>query len=194
MKKAWVGTGLAASLLLLAGGAVAQGQQQGQQRQQGQKQQQGKQQGQHGQQGMQQGKQPGQQAYEATKHFAVVYAGLRDAQLNSDMLSQISSDARSYDRDHGQLFVRNIQQSLSEAQTHLAHLRPMATTDTQKKQWDQLNQTFTKASSMVQPMTNELDNSKAIHSSSQRLARELNNGMAPLRQMASEMNAKIKVG
>lgn len=159
------------------------------------------QQGQQPQQQPMPGQQPGQQqqqqsqrVYEATKHFAVIYAGMRDAQLNSDMLAQISQDPRSYDREHGELFLRNIQQSLAQAQTHLEHLRPLATTPEETQQIDQLNQTFVQANKMSRPMRDQLGDANAIHGSAQQLNQELQKGMQPLRQVATQMDAKIQVG
>lgn len=132
--------------------------------------------------------------YEVTKHIAVINAGLRDGAMNSEMLADISSDKRSYDRTHGEIFIKNIGAAITQAETHLSHLQPFATSPKEKTQVADLNKALTNAKNMLQPMTNQLDDPKAIHDSATKLNKQFNDGMTPLKQVAQEMNAKIKVG
>lgn len=183
---------VAAALVFVSGAAFAQqqGQQPSQQRQQQQKQQ-------HQQQGQAKQGQQGQQAqraYEATKHFAVVNAGIQDAKLNAKMLSEISKDSRSYDQQHGDLFVKNIRESLQEAQTHLQHLQPLATSDQERKQFTEISKDLQSATQMVQPMAGWTNDPKRISDAAGKLEKELDKTMNPLKQMASSMNAKIEIG
>lgn len=171
---------------------MQQGQQQGQQPGQGQ---QGMQQGQQGMQhGQQQGAQSANKSYEATKHIAVINAGLRDAEMNSRMLADISADSRSYDQTHGQLFYKNIQESVSEAEEHLTHLQPLATTQKEKTQLQQLTKNLNDAKSTMQPMANQLNDPKTVHSTATKLEKQFSSSMQPLKQVAQEFNSKIKIG
>lgn len=176
-----VTTTLVAALLLVAGPALGQ-----QQQQQHQQPRQGQQ-----QPGATQG---AQRSYEATKHFAVINAGLQDAKLNAKMLDEISSDPRTYDRDHGELFMKNIRQSLQDAETHLAHLQPLATTKDEKDQYTQISNHIRSATQMLQPMEGFANDPKKINQSAKKLEGELDKGMDPLKKMASSMDAKVKIG
>lgn len=164
--------------------------------QQGMQQQPGMQQGQQGsqQKGQQQGAQSANRSYEATKHIAVINAGLRSAETNSKMLADISSDSRSYDQTHGQVFYKNIQQSLSEAEEHLSHLQPLATSQKEKTQLQQLSKNLSDAKNMMQPMQNQLSDAKTVNSTATKLEKQFSNSMQPLKQVAQEMNSKIKIG
>ncbi|HWV39618.1 MAG TPA: hypothetical protein VN033_14210 [Vulgatibacter sp.] len=172
-------------------GRFQQGSQQGSQQQQP-----GMQQGQQGsqQQGQQQGAQGANRSYEATKHIAVINAGLRDAEMNARMLADISSDSRSYDQMHGQIFYRNIQQSISEAEEHLSHLQPLASTQNEKNQLQQLSKNLSDAKSMLQPMQSQLSDPQKVNSAATKLEKQFSNSMRPLRQVAQEMNSKVKIG
>lgn len=147
---------------------------------------------QHGQH--QQGASSANKSYEATKHIAVINAGLRDAELNSKMLADISSDSRSYDQTHGQLFYKNIQESVSEAEEHLTHLQPLATTQKEKTQLQQLSKSLSDAKSTMQPMANQLNDPKTVHTTATKLEKQFSSSMTPLKQVAQEMNSKIKIG
>lgn len=168
-----------------------QGSQQQGSQQQG-SQQQGSMQGQ--QHGQHQGGQTANKSYEATKHIAVINAGLRDAEMNSRMLADISSDSRSYDQTHGQLFYKNIQESVSEAEEHLSHLQPLATTQQEKNQLQQLSKNISDAKNTMQPMQNQLNDPKMVHDSATKLEKQFSSSMQPLRQVAQAMNSKVKIG
>ncbi len=201
MRRTWT-IAIALASLVGASSAAAQGsappparpgQGQGQGQGQGSQQNQGQNKGQH-QGSHAPGAQSANKAYESAKHIAVINAGLRDGALNSQMLADISADSRSYDRTHGEVFLGNIKRSVTEAEAHLAHLQPMATTTEEKNQLKELSQHLTKAKSMFQPMTNQLNDPKAINKSATELDKELKAGIQPLQQVAKEMNSKIEIG
>lgn len=175
---------VAAALMLVSSGAVAQ--QPGQQPQQRQQQQ--------GQQRQQQQGQQAQRAYQVTKHFAVINAGIQDAKLNAKMLSQLSEDPQSYDKQHGDLFVKNIRQSLQEAQTHLQHLQPMAQSEEERQQFTEASQNLQNATQMVQPMAGWTNDPKRINDAANKLEEQLDKSTEPLQQMATSMDSKIEVG
>ncbi|AKU93314.1 hypothetical protein AKJ08_3701 [Vulgatibacter incomptus] len=147
-----------------------------------------------GKQGMQQHAAKGGSAMEATKHVAVINAGLRDASTNADMLSQISANASSYDREHGEVFLKNMNDAVAEAETHLGHLQPMATTAAEKQQLRELSQHLTTSKTTLQQMSSQLNDPKATHDSAMKVNQEFKASMAPLKQYAQEANVKIKVG
>lgn len=185
MRMSWAVVVAVGSLLGASSASAQQPRAQGQQRQQQGQQQQGQQ----GKQG-----QSANRAYEVTKHIAVVNAATQDGTINSQMLADISQDKRSYDRAHGELFLKNIRESITQAEGHLAHLQPLATSPKEKEQIQKLNQELTQAKSTLQPMTNQLDDPKAVHDSATKLQKQFSNMKSPLKQLAQDMDSKIKIG
>ena len=133
-------------------------------------------------------------AMEATKHVAVVNAGLDTAETNAKMLQEITKDPQAYDRAHGQLFVKNIREALGQAQAHAAHLAPLATTDAQKQQYQQLQQSTARANQMAQSLQAKLGNPQQLNAAAGQLTQELDGTEKPLQQLAKDMNVQIDVG
>lgn len=165
-------TTLAAALMIFAGSAFAQGQQ-----------------GQQGQQAQQ-----AQRSYEATKAFAVVNAEMQNARVNAKMLNQLSSDQRSYDRQHGEFFVQNIRESLNQAQSYLNKIRPLATSEEERRQFTEASTSIRNALQMLQPMQQQLNDPQQVNQGVTRLEQQIEQGMEPLRQMASSMDSQIEIG
>lgn len=178
---------LAAGLLAFASPAAGQQDQQPERQQPGQTVP-----GQQGQQGQQQGS--AQRSYEATKSFAVVNAEMQNAKVNARMLEQLSSDQRSYDRQHGEFFVKNIRESLNEAQSYLNRLRPMATSDEERQQFTEASTSIRNALQSLQPMQQALNNPQQVNQAASRLSEQIDQGMEPIRQMASSMDSQIEIG
>lgn len=178
---------LAAGFLAFAGPAVGQ-QQQGQQQRPGQTVP-GQQQQQQGQQ-----QQSAQRSYEATKSFAVVNAEMQNAKVNAKMLGELSSQQQAYDRQHGEFFVNNIRESLNEAQSYLNRLRPLATSDDEKQQFTEASTAIRNAMQSLQPMQQSLNDPKQVNQAASRLEDQIEEGMEPLRQMASSMESQIEIG
>lgn len=143
--------------------------------------------------------QPGQQesaqrSYEATKSFAVLNAELQNAKVNAQMLEQLSSDQRSYDRQHGEFFVKNIRESLNEAQSYLNRLRPMATSEEDREHFTEASTSIRNALQSLQPMQQSLNNPDQVNKAVSRLSEQIDQGMEPIRQMASSMDSQIEIG
>ncbi|HLV61129.1 MAG TPA: hypothetical protein VKY51_06985 [Fredinandcohnia sp.] len=138
--------------------------------------------------------QSAQRSYEATKAFAVVNAEMQNAKVNAKMLEQISADPRSYDRQHGEFFVKNIRESLNQAQTHLNRLRPMATSEEERQQFTEASTSIRNALQSVQPMQQALNDPKQVNQAASKLWEQIDQGMEPIRQMASSMDSRIEIG
>ncbi len=147
--------------------------------------------GQEGQQGQQQ---QAQRSYEATKSFAVVNAEMQNARVNAKMLSELSSNQQAYDRQHGEFFVNNIRESLNQAQTYLNRLRPMATSEEEKQQFTEASTSIRNAIQSLQPMQQALNDPQQMNQAASRLQEQIEQGMEPLRQMASSMDSQIEIG
>lgn len=147
-----------------------------------------------GQQGQQQEGQSAQRSYEATKSFAVVNAEMQNAKVNAKMLEQISSDQRSYDRQHGEFFVQNIRESLNQAQSYLNRLRPMATSEEERQQFTEASTSIRNALQSMQPMQQALNNPQQVNQAASKLSEQIDQGMEPIRQMASSMDSQIEIG
>jgi|GEM_PF-1942982 len=174
---------LAAALLVFAATAMAQQDQQPGRKQPGQT-----------TPGQSQKDQQAQRAYEATKAFAVVNTEMQNARVSAKMLQQISSDRRSYDRQHGEWFVQNIRESLNQAQTYLNKLRPLATSEDERRQFTEASTSIRNALQMLQPMQQQLNDPQQVNQSAGRLQQQIEQGFEPLRQMASSMNSQIDIG
>jgi len=133
-------------------------------------------------------------SYEATKHIAVINAGLQDAAVNADMLANISSDKRSYDRSHAEIFLGNIRDAVNQSETHLAHLQPMASSTNEKNQFQELSKALKSAKAMMQPISNQLDKPEAVHDAATKLNKQFKDGMSPLKQLAQSLDAKVRIG
>lgn len=181
----------AAALLAFAGPAM--GQQQPGQQPPGQQPERQQQPGQTvpGQEGQQQ---QAQRSYEATKSFAVLNAEMQNAKVNAKMLSQLSSEERAYDRQHGEFFVNNIRESLNQAQSYLNRLRPLATSEEEKQQFTEASTSIRNAMQSLQPMQQALNDPKQVNQAASKLEEQIDQGMEPLRQMASSMDSQIEIG
>ncbi len=166
MRSSW-GVGLAAVLALAAGSAGAQAR------------------------GQQKAADP---SAEATKHVAVIDVGLETAEKNADALGEIAKSADTYDRAHGGVFAKNIDDALAQAKAHLAHLEPLATSEEQKKQFQDLSQRLGKAETMAKDLGTKLGDPAQVREAARALEKELDGSDGPLERLARGMNVKADVG
>ncbi|MFO7155747.1 MAG: hypothetical protein DIU72_003915 [Pseudomonadota bacterium] len=138
--------------------------------------------------------QQAQRSYEATKAFAVVNTEMQNARVSAKMLQQLSSDQRSYDRQHGEWFVKNIRESLNQAQSYLNKVRPLATSEDERRQFSEASTAIRNALQMLQPMQQQLNDPQQVNQAASRLEQQIEQGFEPLRQMASSMNSQIEIG
>jgi hypothetical protein len=131
---------------------------------------------------------------EATKHLAVIHAALETAEINADMLGEITKSQDTYDRAHGGVFAKNIRDALTQAQAHLAHLEPLATSDAQKKQFGDLRDRAAKAETMAKGLDASLGNPTELNKAAAELEKELDGSERPMEQLARDMNVKADVG
>lgn len=151
-----------------------------------------------GMQGMQHGQMKPmtkqQRSVEATKHVAVIEAGLNQASENAEMLEKLASHPDAYDRDHGQVFLQNIQSGIKDAEGHLMHLAPLAQTDQERKDVRELGVKIRDANQMAQRLESQLGDAKAVQTDAANLRKGLDAGEKPLKQVAKSMNSMIDVG
>lgn len=173
-----VGLALAGTAL----GAAAQGSSQQQQRQQQQQAQ------------MHKGQASTQSKWQATKHLAVIDVALNSAEENAEMLQKLASEPQAYDRDHGQVFLSNIETALSQAETHFGHLQPLAKTPEEKQTVDRLGMQIKQAKQMVDPIKSNLANASQVQQNAQKLEQALSKSEEPVKRVAKQMNVDIDVG
>ena len=133
-------------------------------------------------------------AAEATKHVAVVHAGLESAEANADMLAAITANPADYDRAHGQVFVTNINEALTQVKGHLEHLQPLAVTEAQKKELRDLTERANRAANRASGMTANLDKPAELHTMAREIDRTLIDSDDNLKKVAKGINVTIDEG
>ncbi len=128
---------------------------------------------------------------EATKHVAVVNAGILDAATNAMMLRQITQDPRSYDADHGRLFLENIGTAVDQAEAHLAHLEHLAS-GSARGQLDEVRSRLEKVKAELPNMTGQLEQATAISGDAGRIVDELRGALGPLKSLAGSLHARVQ--
>lgn len=135
-----------------------------------------------------------QPKWEATKHLAVIDVALNSAEDNADMLQKLASEPQAYDKDHGQVFLTNIETALSQAETHYGHLQPLAKTDQQKQMVQKLGTQIQQAKQMVNPIKQDLANATQVQQNARKLEQALDTSQEPIEKIAKQMNVDIDVG
>lgn len=171
--------------LALAGSAFGAGAQSSGQQQQRQQQQQQQRQMQGGQQSAK---------WQATKHLAVIHVALDSAEQNAEMLEKLAREPQAYDRDHGQVFLTNIDTSLAQAETHFGHLQPLAKTDAEKQQVNMLGDRIKSARQAAMPLKQDLASAQKVQQDAGRLKQALDRSQEPIDKIAKQMNVDIDVG
>src|SRR5690606_219134 len=138
--------------------------------------------------------QQAQRSYEATKAFAVVNTEMQNARVSAKMLQQLSSDQRSYDRQHGEWFVKNIRESLNQAQSYLNKVRPLATSEDERRQFSEASTAIRNALQMLQPMQQQLNDPQPVNQAASRREQQIEQGLEPLRAPASPGKSHTESG
>jgi hypothetical protein len=136
----------------------------------------------------------GDQKWEATKHLAVIDVGFEQAELNADMLKKLAAEPKAYDQMHGEVFLKNIQSALGDAQTHYGHLQPLARTADDRAALKQLGERITTALQMVQPLQQSIGDAAQTQKRADELENYLDKSERPVKQVAQQMDAQIDVG
>jgi hypothetical protein len=129
--------------------------------------------------------------YEATKHIAVVNAALVDATANATALKDITQDPRSYDPDHGRIFVSNIRTALTQAEAHLGHLQPLATSGMQMSRIKDIQGRLNHAKALVPAMESALNDPPTLGREAGDEANLTRGAIPPLKDVAQALNAKV---
>lgn len=132
--------------------------------------------------------------FEATKHLAVMNAGLEDAKTNAEMLAEIAKNEASYDTAHARLFATNIDEALLQADGHFAHLKPLAKTEDEKRQVELLGKRLQAARDMAKPLNANLEDRAKVQKDAEALEKKLEENMQPLENVVKLMDAKVDVG
>lgn len=129
----------------------------------------------------------------AAKHVAMINANLESAKDQTEMLSELSKDDAIWDEAHGREFVKNLQTNISGAEAHIQHLQPLARTDMERQQFEQLRTRTSEAKSQSQAIMGQIGQRKALHESANKLENQLDRSLDPLEKLSEEMNVPIDV-
>jgi hypothetical protein len=129
-------------------------------------------------------------ADEATKHVALIEVGLDTAELNADMLGELSKKESTFDEAHRKALVDNIEAGLADANEHLKHLEPLAGNS---QHFLTLKQRVESANRMLPELQKATDVKQATQQA-QRMEDALDQADKPLEQVARDLRVTLDVG